>query len=205
MNSQHRSRVGGVILAAGRSARYESGNKLLATIDEEVVVQQVAETACESSLSDVVAVLGYENVAVAEALDGLSLSFRHNDDYAAGQSTSVRHGVEFAHSADWDAALFLLGDMPFVRAETVEELLETYRTGTATIVVPEYEATRGNPVLFDRCHFDALASVSGDRGGREIIETAEKTAFVEVGDPGVHWDIDTEADLAEFADRRDGL
>ena len=205
MSGQHRTRVGGVILAAGQSSRYESGNKLLATIDGKAVVRQVAETACESSLSDVVAVLGYENVSVAEALNGLPLSLCHNSDYATGQSTSVRHGVEFARSAGWDAALFLLGDMPFVRVETIEELLEMYRTGTATIVVPEHGGKRGNPVLFDDCHFDALASVSGDRGGRDIIETNERTAFIEVADPGVHWDIDTDADLAEFTDRRDSL
>jgi len=205
MSGQHRTRVGGVILAAGRSSRYESGNKLLATIDGKAVVRQVAETACKSSLSDAVAVLGHEKVAVAAALDGLSLSVQHNDEYATGQSASVRHGVEFARSAGWDAALFLLGDMPFVRVETIEELLEAYRTGTATVVVPEHEGRRGNPVLFDNCHFDALASVSGDRGGRDIIETTEKTAFIEVSDPGVHWDIDADADLAEFTDRRDSL
>jgi molybdenum cofactor cytidylyltransferase len=205
MSGRHRAEVGGVILAAGRSSRYEAGNKLLATIDGTAVVRQVAETAFESSLSDVVAVLGYESVAVAEALEDLSLSLRHNDDYATGQSASVRHGVDYAQESSWDAALFLLGDMPFVRAETIEALIKAYRTGTATVVVPKHGGARGNPVLFDSCHFDSLASVSGDRGGRDIIETTERTAFIEVEDPGVHWDIDTDADLAEFADRRDSL
>ncbi|EMA05496.1 molybdenum cofactor cytidylyltransferase [Haloarcula vallismortis] len=205
MTERHLPGVGGVILAAGRSERYESGNKLLATLDGTAVVRQVAETARESSLSDTVAVLGHESVAVAEALDGLSLSIRHNAQYATGQSTSVRHGVEYARSAGWDAALFLLGDMPFVRVETIEALIETYRTESATIVVPTHGGTRGNPVLFDGCHFDALASVSGDRGGRDIIDTNEKTAFIEVSDPGIRWDIDTDDDFTEFADRRDGL
>lgn len=205
MSSRDRGSVGGVVLAAGRSARFGSGNKLLAPVDGTAVVRHVAETACESSLLEVVAVLGYESAAVAETLDGLSLSVRHNDDYAAGQSTSVRHGVESAHEAGWDAALFLLGDMPFLRAETIEQLLDAYRSGPATVVVPEYGGTRGNPVLFDRRHFEALASVSGDRGGRDVIEASERTAFVPVDDPGVHRDIDTDADLAAFTDRRDGL
>ncbi|MFY4813650.1 nucleotidyltransferase family protein [Haloarcula sp. AONF1] len=205
MSSRNQATVGGVILAAGQSSRYKSGNKLLATVGGTAVVRHVAETACESSLSDVVAILGYEGVAVAEALEGLSLSVQHNDEYATGQSASVRHGVDYAQESDWEAALFLLGDMPFVRAETIERLLEAYRTGTATVVVPEHDGRRGNPVLFDNCHFDALASVSGDRGGRDIIETTERTAFIEVEDPGVHWDIDTDADLAEFTDRRDSL
>jgi molybdenum cofactor cytidylyltransferase len=205
MSGQHRTEVGGVILAAGKSSRYESGNKLLAIIDGKPVVRQVAETATAAPLSEIVAVVGHEGVAVAEALEGLPLSLRHNDDYTTGQSASVRHGVDYAQDSGWDAALFLLGDMPFVRTETIEELIDTYRTGTATVVVPEHEGARGNPVLFDGYHFEALASVSGDRGGREIIETTERAAFIEVEDPGVHWDIDTDADRAEFADRRDSL
>jgi len=205
MSNQDRATVGGVILAAGQSSRYEPGNKLLATIDGTAVVRHVAETACRSPLSEVIAVLGYENAAVAAALDGLSLSMGHNSDYAAGQSTSVRQGVDHAQESGWDAALFLLGDMPFVRAETIERLIEAYRTGTPTIVVPEHEGTRGNPVLFDSHHFEALASISGDRGGRDLIESTEQTAFVEVEDPGIHWDIDTDADLAEFGDRCAGL
>jgi len=205
MSGQQRTEVGGVILAAGKSSRYEPGNKLLATIGGKTVVGQVAETAVKSPLSDVVAVLGYESETVAEALETLSLSFRHNDNYATGQSTSVRRGADYAQESGWDAALFLLGDMPFVRTGTVEKLIEAYHSGTATIVVPEHEGARGNPVLFDSHHFDGLASVSGDRGGRNIIETNERTAFIEVDDPGIHWDIDTDADLAEYADRRHGL
>jgi molybdenum cofactor cytidylyltransferase len=205
MTDQDRATVGGVILAAGQSSRYESGNKLLATIGGTAVVRHVAETACRSPLSEVIAVTGYENAAVAAALDGLSLSTRHNSEYPAGQSTSVRQGVDYAQESRWDAALFLLGDMPFVRADTIERLIEAYRTGTATIVVPEHEGARGNPVLFDSHHFEGLASVSGDRGGRDLIESTERTAFIEVEDPGIHQDIDTDADLAEFGDHSGDL
>ncbi|MDS0222807.1 nucleotidyltransferase family protein [Haloarcula sp. S1AR25-5A] len=205
MSEQDRATVGGVILAAGESSRYESGNKLLATIDGKAVVQHVGETACESSLSASVAVLGYESVAVAETLDGLSLSVRPNDEYAAGQSTSVRHGVEYAQESGWDAALFLLGDMPFVRAETIEQLIDAYHSGSGSIIVPRHDGQRGNPVLFDSRHFRTLASVSGDRGGRKLIETHDGTASIEVEDPGIHRDIDTESDLAAFMDRHSGL
>ncbi|GCF15094.1 hypothetical protein Harman_30290 [Haloarcula mannanilytica] len=205
MNTADRTTVGGVILAAGQSSRYESGNKLLATIDGKAVVRHVAETACESSLSETVAVLGYESVAVAETLAGLALEERDNDEYAAGQSTSVRHGVDYAQESGWDAALFLLGDMPFVRPGTIERLIDTYRSGTATIVAPGHDGQRGNPVLFDSRHFETLASVSGDRGGRELIETHDGAAVIEVADPGIHRDIDTESDLEEFSDRHSGL
>jgi molybdenum cofactor cytidylyltransferase len=54
--------------------------------------------------------------------------------------------------------------------------------------------------LFDRSHFDALADVSGDRGGREILRSGEGVALVETGDPGVRRDVDTRADLSGSAE-----
>ncbi|WP_424004951.1 nucleotidyltransferase family protein (plasmid) [Haloarcula salina] len=195
MMERDRSTVGGVVLAAGDSSRFGADNKLLASVDGAPLVRYVAETACASGLDAVVAILGHEAEAVGAALDGLPLAKRRNDDYAEGQSTSVRRGVAFARESDWDAAVFLLGDMPFVSVETVDRVVAAYRTGQDSIVVPRYDGQRGNPVLFDRRHFDALAAVSGDRGGRDLIESGDGVQFVDVDDPGVRRDIDTEADL----------
>ncbi|WP_415383373.1 nucleotidyltransferase family protein [Halosimplex sp. TS25] len=189
------ARVGGVVLAAGESSRFEAGNKLLEPVDGTPMVVRVATTVLESSLDDVVAVVGHEGEAVADALGDLPLSIRHNDEYTDGQSASVRRGVEYAREADCDAAIFLLGDMPFVRSNTVDRLVEAYRTGDGSIVAPRYEGTRGNPVLFDARHFDALAGVTGDRGGRELVATHDGTRFLETDDPGVVRDIDSRDDL----------
>ncbi|WP_336338493.1 nucleotidyltransferase family protein [Haloarcula brevis] len=197
MTEHDRSIIGGVVLAAGDSTRFGDNNKLLASVDGAPLVRHVAETACASELDDVVAVVGHEAEAVGAALDGLPIAVRHNDDYPEGQSTSVRRGVAFARENSWDAAAFLLGDMPFVSAGTVDRLLAAYRTGGDSIVVPRYDGQRGNPVLFDRRHFDALAAVSGDRGGRDLIERGDGVRFVDVDDPGVRRDVDTEADLRD--------
>lgn len=191
-------RVGGVVLAAGESSRFGAGNKLLERVEGTPIVRRVAERACESTLDGVVAVLGHEAAAVEEALDGLDLSIRYNDDYAEGQSTSVRRGVDFAREAGWDAAVFLLGDMPFVRSGTVDRVVAEYRSGDGSIVAPRYEGKRGNPVLFDAVHFDTLADVTGDRGGRELIVEHEGTRFVDTDDPGVLQDVDSEADLRKY-------
>lgn len=195
--------IGGVVLAAGTSTRFETGNKLLTPVDGTPIVRQVATTACEAALDDVVAVTGHEADAVAAALDGLPLSTLHNEEYADGQSTSVRCGIAYARDADWDAAAFLLGDMPFVRSETVTQLCSEYRGGAGSIVVPRYEGKRGNPVLFGEQHFGTLADISGDRGGRELIMEHDDTQFVETDDPGVLQDIDSEADLHKYTTETD--
>ncbi|MDS0300305.1 nucleotidyltransferase family protein [Halogeometricum sp. S1BR25-6] len=192
------SLIGGVVLAAGRSTRFGESNKLLEAIDGTPLVTRAARTAVQSSLDEVAVVLGYDSDAVADALSAFDLPARYNDDYADGQSTSVRAGVEFAREADWDAAVFLLGDMPFVETRTLDRLLDAYRAGEGDIVAPRYEGKRGNPVLFDARHFDALGNVDGDRGGRELVMEHDGTRFVDVDDAGVLRDIDSEADLRTY-------
>jgi len=189
--------VGGVVLAAGMGTRFEGGNKLLAEIDGTPIVRRAASTLVDASLDAVVAVLGHESDAVTEALDGLAVWTRYNPAYADGQSTSVATGIEVAREHAWDAAIFALGDMPDVDVATVETLVAAYAEGRGTVLAPAYEGTRGNPVLFDSDHFDALADVTGDRGGRDIIEAIG--TLVPVDDPGVRRDIDRRADLEDHS------
>jgi molybdenum cofactor cytidylyltransferase len=182
-----------VLLAAGLGTRFESGNKLLATLGGVPIVRRAAETLLVSSVTDVVAVLGHEATAVGEALDGLELTVRINDNYREGQSTSVATGVGAARDRGWDAAIFALGDMPAVDPATVDALLSAYAEGAGSVLAPSHGGSRGNPVLFDDEYFDALADVSGDRGGREIIESSGR--LLPVDDPGIHQDVDRDRDL----------
>ena len=185
--------VGGVLLAAGLGTRFEGGNKLLAEVDGEPVVRRAASTLAGTPLDGIVAVLGHEAEAVRTVLEELDLATRHNEDYNRGQSTSVATGVEAARERGWDAAVFALGDMPFIDPGTVDRLLAAYARGTESVLAPAHEGTRGNPVLFDSQHFDALADVTGDRGGRDIV--ADVGTLVAVDDPGVRRDVDRRRDL----------
>lgn len=197
-----RPRAGAVLLAAGRSSRFDGGNKLLAPVGDVPLVRHAAKTLAEAAVEDVVVVLGHEAPAVREALSGLGLSFRVNADYADGQSTSVRAGVDAAIERDWDATVFALGDMPFVDPASVDALLERCARGTESIVAAAYDGQRGNPVLFRASQYEALGGVTGDRGGRRLLEDGADLATVETGDPGVVRDVDVQSDLSGVAQRR---
>jgi len=192
--TDHGKAVGGVLLAAGQSTRFEDGNKLLAEVDGRPVVRRAAETLLATDLRGPVVVLGHDDARVRAALDGLDVECRVNEDYADGQHTSVAVGVAAARERDWDAVVFALGDMPAVEPGTVDELVRAYREGTGTVLAPAHDGMRGNPVLFDRSHFEALAGVTGDRGGREIVEA--QGTLVPVEDSGVLRDVDRVEDLS---------
>ena len=188
-------RVVGVLLAGGTSSRFGEANKLLAELDGESLLRHATRTLFDAGLPDVVAVLGYEAEAVASVLDGLDVRIVRNPNYEEGLSTSVARGVEAARDAGADAALFLPGDMPAVDPATVTLLADAYRAGLGTALAAAYEGRRGNPVLFDAAHFDALLAVEGDTGGRSVLLGSDDGALVETGDPGVVEDVDTTGDL----------
>jgi molybdenum cofactor cytidylyltransferase len=208
-------RVAGVVLAAGLSSRFGEGDKLLATLEGEPLVVHAVRTLTGADL-DAVAVVVDPASGVSGALAdagladddtdadaGADVALVENPDAAAGQATSVRRGVAWARgAADADAVVFALGDMPRVRPETVDRLAAAWHDGRGSALAAAHDGQRGNPVLFDSRHFDALAAVSGDTGGRSVFENAADSAVVETDDPGVRGDVDTRADLEAL--REDG-
>ncbi|KAK0357615.1 hypothetical protein LTR94_038784, partial [Friedmanniomyces endolithicus] len=56
---------------------------------------------------------------------------------------------------------------------------------------------RGNPVLWDRRFFPAMAAVAGDVGARHLIgEHADEVVEIEAGDTAVLFDVDTPETLS---------
>jgi molybdenum cofactor cytidylyltransferase len=188
-------RAAGVLLAGGTSSRFGEANKLLAELDGEPVVRHAARTLLDAGLAEVVAVLGYEADAVGEALAGLPLRAVENPDYREGMAASVRRGTAAAADVGADAVVFLPGDMPAVEPGTVDSLVEAYQSGLGTALAAAHEGQRGNPVLFDRDHFEALLRVEGDTGGRSVLLDSDGAGLVETGDPGVRADVDTREEL----------
>lgn len=185
--------VAGVLLAAGTSSRFGEANKLLADLDGEPLVRHAARTLLDADLSGVVAVLGYEAEAVREALDDLDVRTVRNPDFEEGLSTTVAWGVRAVEGAD--AAVFLPADLPAVDPSTVDRLVDAYRADLGTALAAAHDGCRGNPVLFDRRHFDDLRDLAGDVGGRPVLLGSDGGALVATGDPGVTRDVDTVADL----------
>lgn len=193
------ARVHGVLLAAGTSSRYGETNKLLAVEPgtDEPLVRRAARTLLEAALASVTVVTGHEAVRVREAVADLGVRVVNAPDYAEGQSRSVRRGVRAVQESDpaADAVVVALGDMPDVSPRTVDRLIAAYDHGAGSILVAAYGGVRGNPVLFDARHFDALTGVEGDAGGRALFSESEDAVLVETADPGVRRDVDRPGDL----------
>jgi molybdenum cofactor cytidylyltransferase len=188
-------RTAAVVLAAGGSSRFGSP-KQLARWGDKTFIEQVADTALASGAELVVVVLGAEIEQSRAVLDNRPVRVVINNNWAQGQSTSLKTGLAALPPAI-NSAVFLLVDLPAVRPEIVDALIERHRQTLAPIVWPEFEGKRGNPVLFDRRLFAELAQVSGDTGGRPVLVAYKDQAErIELADEAVIQDFDRPEDLA---------
>jgi molybdenum cofactor cytidylyltransferase len=74
--------------------------------------------------------------------------------------------------------------------------MATYEKSRAHIIIPTYQGTRGNPILFDRSVFPQIERIRGDMGAKSVVQKNTADVLeVEVSDRGVLVDFDTPSDL----------
>jgi molybdenum cofactor cytidylyltransferase len=159
-------RVAGLVLAAGAGRRL-AADKLLLPWRGEPILRHALRAAQSAGLEPIIVVASERIFGARERVDLAGVEWVVNRHPELGQSTSLRLGLQ-ALPEGVEAFVALLGDMPLVSAELIEALVERHRQTLAPVVAPLAGARRGNPVLFDRVTFEALAAVEGDRGGRAI-------------------------------------
>ena len=194
-------KIAAIVLAAGRSTRMGAGAKQLATVGGKALVRIAAETALASRANAVSVVIGHQGERVRSALAGLPIEIVENPNYAEGLSTSLRAGLA-SLPADTEGAVVLLADMPEITPAMIDRLFEAFDPVAGNlIVVPTLAGKRGNPVLWSARFFRDLMAVSGDAGGRQLLEAnASAVVEVELG-PAAGRDVDTPADLAAIGGR----
>ena len=194
-----------IILAAGSSSRMGSGrHKLLLPLHDRPVLAHVLDATLASQAHPIILVLGHQADQVHERIAPYSahpdLSILENVDYLQGMSTSMGLGIQTLLSYDYtkssdgeiDSALVLLGDQPLITSREIDALIATYRTTGKRIIAPTYDGKRGNPILFDASLFPELLEVTGDEGGRSVLERhRDEIATVEMGNPLANIDVDT--------------
>jgi molybdenum cofactor cytidylyltransferase len=187
------ARVSAIILAAGTSTRMGQAKQLLPLADTTVLAQTLKNTR-DAGMHEIVLVLGSSAEAIRHQLPLLGLKLVVNPEYQQGIASSLRLGI-CALDPHSDATLIILGDQPFTRPETLEQIAEAYYRSRAPIVIPSYQGTRGNPVLLDRSVFAEAMALQGDTGCRALFGNyLEKIMNVEVEDSGVLLDIDNPED-----------
>src|SRR3990170_108900 len=182
--------IAGIILAAGAAQRMGQ-QKLLLDLKGKPILQWVLEAALSSELDEVVCVVR----ELKKIQQGISrkhekLGWAVNERAAEGQGTSVIAGLK-AINPQSEAALFLVGDQPLVKRDLINGLIDLFRKTAALIVAPTFQGQTRNPVLFRKDLFPEFLKLTGDRGGRRLIETyRDKIALLDWKDEAPFLDVD---------------
>ena len=198
----HAPRIAALVLAAGRSSRMGTINKLLITIDGKPMVRHAVDAVREAGLDPVIVVTGHERERVEAALRDAAVTFVHNPAYAEGLSSSLKAGLaaraERAPTGSWSGLATCrrwarptssASSSPSTRSRGGRS---SFLCATASAAIPVLWAKRFIPEM--------LHEVAGDVGARHLIGAyPEAVVEVEMPSDGVLTDIDTPQALARLA------
>jgi molybdenum cofactor cytidylyltransferase len=182
----------GLLLAAGSSQRFGS-NKLLYRLADGQPMAVAAASSLRSACDRLIAVVRPEAETLAPLLRDAGCEIIPVADAAQGMGASLAAGVQATANADgWIVAL---ADMPFIDSKSHQRVRDCLQAG-ASLVATQHQELRGHPVGFAKAWFSQLVALTGDQGGRDILEkNAHRLTLCQVDDPGVLRDIDQVVDL----------
>lgn len=185
-----------VVLAAGRGSRFRGpAHKLVQPLGAHSVLGQTIGRAIASGLPVVVVTTGPLAAEAARWVarrDIIELPEIGPEAPAGlGMGYSIAAGV--AARPDASGWLVLPADMPMVQPATLGAVASTL--SQHPVVYAQHRGRRGHPVGFSAELFSELVQLRGDEGARRVV--ARYPSFgLELDDPGVLVDVDTEDDLA---------
>jgi molybdenum cofactor cytidylyltransferase len=190
-------KIAAIVLAAGRSSRFEGGNKLLAEFEGCPVIHHVMTAVAASPADEIILVTAAFGGKIFAAAGQGRWRAVVNPDAEDGLSSSIQYGLSHLEN-NIDGALIMLADMPLVSTAIIEQLCEAFiaSNGTAIVFPQAASGRQGNPVLWPRALFPELMALTGDIGGRAILARHQALHHaVAVDTAAAFYDVDTVADL----------
>lgn len=157
----------GLVLAAGSSRRMGRPKQLL-PLGGRPLLELVVAAANESSLDEVVVVLGSSAGQVRAGVDFGRARVVVNPDHASGLGSSLRAGLA-SLGAGVDRALVILGDQPAVSGALFDRLLDLQSISGLPAAALAFGDLLHPPVVLERSLFGDLAGLEGDVGFRALI------------------------------------
>lgn len=172
----------GIVLAAGKSRRFGSEDKLLADYKGTTLCHFAARAMRGAHVDDQIACIS--NPRVQQEFHDFEIV-----KCTGVQSDSLKSGLERAIQLNADRVIITLADMPNITSRTLRKLIESDQP---------IAACRGEsglisvPALFDSALFPELMRLSGDKGAKALLRTKNGLSIVEISNLE-SIDIDTRA------------
>jgi len=189
------SRPAVIVLAAGKGSRFlGADHKLAQNLGGSTVLGTTLRNAIASHLQVIVvttaalADIARRHVASRDVIVLPEVGTPGQSELGMGHSIAV--GVSARPQATgW---LVLPADMPLVRPTTLQAVAR--QLAQHPVVYAQFKGRRGHPVGFSAELYSELVTLDGDEGARRLVARYPAHGL-ELNDPGVLLDVDTQDDL----------
>ena len=198
-----------MVLAAGRSSRFEGGHKLLVETHGAPLIAAVMTALSQSNVADIILVTAPDGEAIVAAAGPGRWRNCVNETANEGLASSIRAGLRALEANPASApsepayagVLIVLADMPGVTAELVNAIIaiSAAHDHNAIVFPAGPDGRQGHPVLWPRALFPDLMKLSGDQGAKVLLPShRERIVTLQIAGAAPFLDIDTRQDLARY-------
>ncbi len=197
--------IAATVISAGTSSRMGYPKALL-TFHGRTFLETILDAMRAVGVRRRVVVLGPDADKILKHIDLTDETVLSTERLDAGPIGSIRAAIREVQAHPVDGLLVWPVDMPQVTIATVETLLHRFLTSNRVIAVPEFDGTRGHPVIFGRATFQELLDAPDAEGARSVVRAdSDRVVTVPVPDPGVVEDLNTPSEYQRLITRHDAV
>ncbi|HUO46214.1 MAG TPA: nucleotidyltransferase family protein [Acidimicrobiia bacterium] len=190
-----------LVLAAGGSSRL-GRPKQLEPWGATTLLGQVLETVSEAGFEEKFLVLGANSEEILDSVTLEGWTVVENPEWEEGLASSLRVGLDaMTRLARSETAFIFLGDQPDIDHEVISRLQEVARKSKRQAIVPKYRYIWSNPVVVAKTLWPRLMSLTGDEGGKRLLQAHPEWVEEVWFERRPPRDVDTETDVSDLRPR----
>jgi molybdenum cofactor cytidylyltransferase len=180
-------KINAIILASGFSKRMGC-DKLILPIKGKSILENIVDEILKVNFNEIILI--YRNEFVKKVVGEKPILCIENLNAENGMSESIKIGIK--NSSCCNGYMFFVGDQINLNKELISKVIQAFEKNGNSIIVPLYNRKRGNPVIFPAEFKEELLKLSGDKGGRVLIDKYEtRVSYVNIEDENLGVDVDT--------------
>lgn len=198
---QVKTKVSGIILAAGLSKRMEGEHKLLLPFGDKPLLQSVIDAAVESNLEQVIVVLPPEYDNIYSGIDFKDVQCVPCTQTSTGKFYSLQRGL--AHLDDsFDGCMVIPADLPLLKSSSINFLLDSYHQDISSWTVPTQEEMRGKPFIIPQKDWSRLRQETTKLSTRDLFALPRiRLRLVKMIESDLFMDMNTQQDYQRITQR----
>ena len=185
-----------ILLAAGRSKRLKSENKLIKLYKKKPLINYSLKTLHKSKVNKVIIVLGHQKNELKKIIKKNKKNiFTYNKEYKKGMASSIKVGLKKITKKD-KGFIIVQSDMPFIKSSDINKICRSIKSKKYLVHALRYKNRVGNPIGFDGSIMKKFKKMKGDIGAKFMVKRLKnETKFIKIKNLKSFKDFDNVSDF----------